>query len=118
MAMMVQTLATTDSNDLYLDSSGNLVMLSGFAAVEAACASATRAQLGEMVLATRQGIPNFQKLWVGVPDYAIWKSYILNTLQNVPGVQRVFSLNLTIQNNIASYVAQIETQYGTGAISG
>lgn len=114
---MVTTLAANDSNDIYLDSSGNLAVLSGLAAVEAACATATKAQLQEMVLATNSGIPNFQALWIGTPEYSLWKSYILNTLQNVPGVQQVTSLTLSVNGNAVSYTANITTQYGTTTVT-
>jgi hypothetical protein len=111
---MVQTFATAPgSNDIFLDSAGNLAILSGLAAVEAACATATRAQLGEMVLATRTGIPNFQALWIGTPEYNLWKSAVLATLQGVAGVTAVTSLNLTVSGSTVSYVAQITTEFSS-----
>jgi hypothetical protein len=111
---MVQTFNTTvASNDLFIDSSGHLSVLSGVAAVEAACATATKAQLGEMVFATGTGVPNFQTLWTGSPEYALWKSAVLATLQGVAGVTAVTSLNLTVNGSTVSYVAQITTQYST-----
>jgi hypothetical protein len=111
---MTQTFGTTSTtNDLYLGPDGNLVVLSGIAAVEAACATATKAQRGEMVFATDTGIPNFLTLWVGTPEYGLWKAAILSTLQGVPGVVAVTSLNLAVDGNTVSYVAQITTQYST-----
>ena len=109
---MVQTFATAPgSNDIFLDSSGNLSILSGLAAVEAACVTATKAQFGEMVLATQTGIPNFQTLWIGTPEYGIWKAAILKTLQGVPGVTAVISLDLAVSGSTVSYVARIMTQF-------
>lgn len=115
---MVQTLGTNENNDLYLDAVGNLAVLSGIEAVQAACATATRAQLQEMVLATSSGIPNFQALWIGTPEYAIWKSYLLKTLQNVPGVQQVASLVLAVNGSTVNYKANVTTQYGQGTVNG
>lgn len=115
---MTATLGTNSNNDLYIGADGNLVMLSGIAAVEAACLTATKAQLGEMVLATTSGIPNFQAIWVGTPDYALWKSYILGALQNVPGVQQVTSLALSVRENTVFYTANITTQFGNGTVNG
>ena len=83
---MVQTLQLNANNDLFLNSAGSLTMLSSIDAVVAACNTAALTQLGECVLITGQGLPNFQAIWVGVPDYAIWQSYLENTLLNVPGV--------------------------------
>ncbi len=39
---MTRSFGTNASNDLYLGPDGNLVVLSGIAAVEAACATATK----------------------------------------------------------------------------
>lgn len=110
---MVMTFNTDAANDLFLDASGNLSVVSGLAAVAAACATATKAQLGEMVFATGTGIPNFQALWVGSPEYNLWKSALLATLQSVPGVTAVTSVTLAVHGHTVSYVAQITTPYST-----
>lgn len=115
---MVQTLGTDANNDLYLGPTGNLVMLSGIEAVAAACATATKAQLGEMVLATNAGIPNFQAIWVGVPNYALWKQYLIDTLKNVEGVVQVSSLTMASSGGVLSYTATIQTIYGETQLNG
>ncbi len=93
-------------------------MLSGIDAVVGACETISQAQLGEMVLTTTQGIPNFQTVWIGVPNLKIWQSYLQNTLQNVAGVNKVTNFTFSAQNNILSYIADIETIFGTTTISG
>lgn len=114
---MTQTFGQNSAGDIYIGLDGNLVVLAGLAAVEAACRTATLAQLGEMVLATTSGTPNFGALWTGTPEYTLWKSSILNTIQNVEGIQQVTSLNLTISGKQVGYVANITTQYGTGTVT-
>jgi len=115
---VVQTFGTNSpDHDLYLGPSGNLVVLTGIEAVEAACATATKAQLGEMVFATGTGIPNFQALWIGTPEYNLWKAAVLSTLQSVEGVTAVTSLNLVVNGSTVSYVAQITTQYSATPIT-
>lgn len=114
---MVQSFGQNAVGDIYINSSGLLQVDTGVQAIEDACATATRSQLGEMVFATESGIPNFQTLWVGIPNLALWKSAILNTLQGVEGVTGVNSLNLTVSGNTVSYVAQITTIYSEIPIS-
>ena len=120
---MVQTFSTSAPpfNDLVLNSSGSLTMLSGIEAVAQACTNACLTQLGECVLQTGNGLPNFGLIWVGVPDVAIWQTYLQQTMIDVPGVTQVDSVNLTIENKVLTYVAVIQTVYGattvTGAIS-
>jgi hypothetical protein len=115
---MTQTLGTDSNNDLYLGLDDNVVMLSGLAAIMAACETASKAQLGEMVLATGLGIPNFQTVWVGSPNYSLFSSYLRRTLLAVPGVLEVVSLELKTNNNVLSYIATIRTTFGSADING
>lgn len=115
---MTQTLGTDQSNDIYLGPTGNIVMLTGIQAVLAACATAAKAQLAEMVLATKQGIPNFQTIWVGVPNYAIWESFLRRTLLKVGGVTNVQSIKISRDADFMRYTATIKTAFGTGTING
>jgi len=114
---MTITFGTNENNDLYLDAAGNLVVLTALDAVIAACKTASQAQLGEMVLETGQGIPNFQSVWVGSPNYNLWVSYLNNTLGNVSGVIAVTSIQLQQNGDTLQYVATIESQYGQAEIN-
>lgn len=115
---MVTTFGTNSNNDLYLGINGNLVVLKDLLAIESACETATKAQLGEMVLAVKQGIPNFQTVWVGAPNFPLWQSYLRNTLLGVAGVQNVQSINVSTIKNTLKYTAKIITQFGIGELNG
>lgn len=115
---MTKTFGTDKNNDLYLDNAKNVAVLTGLPAISAACETATKAQLGEMVLAIGQGIPNFQTIWVGSPNFPVYTSYLRKTLEGIPGVLAVSSLDLTVANNVLSYSAMISTQFGSGSING
>lgn len=115
---MTQTFATNTNNDIFLASNGNLSILIGLQAVIAACATASKAQLGEMILATKNGIPNFQTIWIGTPNYAIFSAYLRNTLESVEGVLQVTDIQMSSKNNILSYTATIQTIFGNGVVNG
>jgi hypothetical protein len=115
---MTQTLAINSNNDIYLGSNGNLVVATGQTGVEQACQTATQAQLGEMILATTSGIPNFQAVWSGTPNLAIWESYLRAAILNVPGVLAVVSLSSSVAKNTLSYTATISSQYGIFELNG
>ncbi|OYW80363.1 MAG: hypothetical protein B7Z19_03115 [Polynucleobacter sp. 32-46-5] len=115
---MTQTFATNANNDIYIGGDGNLAIASGIQGVLQACATASKAQLGEMVLAVKSGIPNFQTVWVGAPNYAVFTAYLRNTLLAVDGVTDVQSLTLNAVNGVLKYTAVIVTKYGTAATSG
>lgn len=115
---MTQTFASNKNNDLYLGHDGNIVILSGQQAVMAACQTAAQAQLGEMVLAKNAGIPNFQVVWNGSRNLAIFESYLRSTLLAVDGVLSVVSVSLKLTNDVLSYAATIKTIYGELQING
>lgn len=114
---MTQTFGTNANNDLYVAANGNLALLSGEEAVSAACATVSKSLLGEMVLATGAGLPNFQAVWTGVPNLIIWKQYLFNALKSVLGVRNVTDITVTPQQNVLSYTATIESNYGRVALS-
>lgn len=115
---MTKTFGTDSKNDLYLGDGKNLTFLDGLPAVSAGCETATKAQLGEMVLATQSGIPNFQTVWTGSPNYNLYASYLRRTLLSVLGVLDVTDLQITTLNNLLSYTAKIRTQFGSVGLNG
>jgi hypothetical protein len=115
---MTQTFDTNSDNDIFIGEDGRLAVATGLRAVLKGCESATYAQLGEMVLAQGLGIPNFQSIWIGVPNYQIFELYLRRTLLAVDGVTSVKSLQITVKGNTLSYTATIVTIYGTETIVG
>lgn len=114
---MTLALGLNANNDLYVTPNGTLAIVTGIAAVAQTCLTATKAQMGEMVLNTTSGIPNFQDVWNGVPNLAQWQAALQNTLQNVPGVVKVVSVTTGASGSTLSYTAVIETIYGQTTIS-
>lgn len=117
---MTQTLGVDSNNDIYLGANGNVVVLQGQSAVEAACRSVSLASLGEEVLALDSGMPFFQAVFVGVPNLAIFENFLRDGLEGVDGVIAVTNLSTKINKNNGgktslSYVAMIQNQYGLNA---
>lgn len=115
---MARTLAVNANNDLFLGADGNLALVTALEAVLQTCEHVAKAQLGEMVLATSAGIPNFQTVWVGVPNLSQFDAALLAALQSVPDVTRVTALTTSVSGGVLSYTATIQTIYGTGDING
>jgi hypothetical protein len=115
---MTITFGLNSNNDLYLDASGNLAILTGIEAVEQCCETASKAQLGEMVLEIGLGLPNFQSIWVGTPNYSLWQSYLVTALNNVIGVNEVVSVSYQVADGILNYTATIASQYGSAEVTG
>lgn len=115
---MTLTIATNANNDIYLDAQGNLAMAVDIDAVSNACKNAALAQLGEMIYAINDGLPNFQTIWKGTPNFVLWNAYLRRTLSAVPGVNRVESVLIRQDGDIMRYTAVIITDFGTRQING
>lgn len=115
---MSVVIAVDGKNDLYIGPSGSLALATGLEAVMQACQQAAQTQLGEMIYATDQGLPNFAAVWNGAPNVAQFEAYLRRMLAQVDGVTAVIDATVTVTNNALRYTATIETIYGRGAING
>lgn len=114
---MTQTFRVDDNNDFYVNGKGSFVVSSGLDAVLYACASASKTHLGEMILQSNAGIPVFETVWNGTPNYSLWQSFLRDALLAIDGVTDVV-LSISVADNTLSYSAEITTIYGTGTING
>ncbi len=115
---MTITISTDSNNDLYIGSNGSLSISSGINAVLLACEHAAKTQLGELMYAVDQGIPNFTEVWGGSPNILQFDAYLRRALVAVDGVESVTDLQIYTSDNKLTYQATIQTIYGTGAING
>lgn len=115
---MTTVIAIDSNNDIYMDSTNNLALATGVTAVAQAAQTASLAQLGEMVLFTTQGMPSFQSIFVGEPNYGLYQAALVSAIQAINGVVTVNSIDISVQSGVMSYVAEIETIYGTMVVTG
>jgi len=114
---MAQTFSVNADNDIYLDKSGNLAIAFDLQAVLQDCSQVAKAQLGEMVLNTDQGIPYFTTVFIGVPNLEQTQAAFRAAWLAVAGVIEVISLVLTQQSNTLLYTAIIRTTEGIGELN-
>lgn len=115
---MPTTFAVDENNDLYIGPDGNLAIVTGLEAVLQACATRVKAQLGEMVLAIGQGVPNFQIVWGGIVNYPQFEAIVRNVFLSVPNVLDVLDFQILKIVDTLQYTALILTTFGQGEISG
>lgn len=114
----MSTFACNANNDLYADSSGNLVFLQdGLQATLEDCAHAAKTLLGEMVLATDKGIPYLTLVFNNYTPDAFRDALITSFLQ-VANVVDVLECVVAKVGSVVTYRATIQTSFGTGAING
>lgn len=115
---MTQTIAVNADNDMYLDSTGNIALVYGLQATLQSCAQVAKTILGEMVLATNQGIPYFEVVFNGIPNLTQYSAALQLAWAAVPDVIEIISLTIGQSGNQLTYTAVINTDYGVGEISG
>lgn len=113
-----ETLTFKTYNDIYLNDSGNLTLVTDRTAVLQACEEAARALRGSMVLDTARGIPYDDTVWAGVPNIRQFEIALRNAFLAVDGVTSVVSLATNQEGSTLTYSAVIQTIYGGGAVSG
>ena len=115
---MSRTLAVDSTNDIFIGGNGSLSVVSGLEATLQAAQQAAQTQLGEMIYAVDQGLPNFTAVWNGAPNLSQFEAYLRRTLLAVDGVTGVPNLTTSAGGGVLSYTATIETIYGPGVLNG
>lgn len=114
---MTTTFAVDSNNDLYLDNNGNIAIISGLQATLQACQQAVQTTLGEMVLDMSSGLPYFQAVFVGNPNFKVFNSAATSAILAVDGVNQVISFTSSQDGDKLIYTAVILTVYGQGTIT-
>lgn len=114
----MRCIAVDEKNDMYIGENGNLALNSGIDAIMQACANAVKAQLGEMILETNRGIPNFQTVWNGAPNIAQFEAFLRRTILEVEGVTNILNLTTRVNNGTLFYEVDIQTIYGSEVLNG
>lgn len=105
-------------DDIYLDRRGNISISYDLDAVLQACAQAAQTVLGEIIFDVNQGIPFFQTVWNGIPNFQQYTASLRLAFLNVSNVVEVVSLFTNQVDNELQYTAVIRTTFGSGGISG
>lgn len=109
--------AVGPTNAPYIDPNGRIAIKRDLDAVAQACEHAMKAQLGEMVLQTNQGVPYFQTVW-SQPMLAQFEAAARRTLLSVANVTEVAAFTVNASAGTLSYTAFIVTTYGRATING
>jgi hypothetical protein len=114
---MTKCFAVNVNNDIYIGRDGNLAINQNLAALMQACAHAAKAQLGEMMLAADEGVPNFETIWSDATNVAQFEAYVRRQISKVEGVIEVREFSVEIADNKAIYSATIVSIYGTEVLT-
>ena len=112
----MRVFASNTNNDIFIGTDGNLSIKTNLEAVMQAAQQAAQSQLGEMIYAKDEGVPNFQTIWQSSANVAQFEAYLRRTILAVEGVVKVESMTIRVESGTLFYTAEILTIYGRGAI--
>lgn len=114
----MKTIGTNQNNDIYIDSSGNLAILTDINALANISKNAILTTQGEPQYNQENGIPYFETIFTDTPSIDLFQAAQIATLENLENVNRVEEYNYSQANNIFSYSVKIDTTYGEIIING
>lgn len=110
------TFKTNKNNDIELNGRGDIALATDLEACIETCRSAVSTMLNEQIYNIDEGVPNFQALWGGSPNFQQAEIAIRNTLENVENVESVVSFEFERDGSEFRYNAIIKTVFGVGRL--
>lgn len=114
----MKTIGTNQNNDIYIDSSGNLAILTDINALANVSKNAILTTQGEPQYNQESGIPYFETIFTDTPSIDLFQAAQIATLENLENVNRVSDYQYSQKDNIFSYSVKIDTTYGDIIING
>lgn len=112
------TIARDANCDLFLDSDGNIALVSGKNAYAQIVNAKMRTTIGEMMLNTSGGLPYFQTVFADSDLIPIWQAEVTDMIKSLPFVKSIVSFNCGVEGNVLKYELKIETDEGNIEING
>ena len=114
----MKTIGTNSDNDIYLDSLGNLAVLSDIDALSLVIKQRIQTVLGECQLATNVGVDYFGSVFNSPPDVFLFRKQIVNNVEAINGVNSVVNFAMRIEDGTLKYEMNVSTIYGETTIAG
>jgi len=111
------TLAVDENNSMYLDSSGNLATLSGADALAQTLGQMSRTRRNEMLYATDRGIPYADTIFL-TKDVLMFEATMRNEFSLHPEVTGINSFTVSIDGDVLTYSAEVNSIYGAVTVNG
>lgn len=107
----MKCLALNENNDLFIEN-GKLRMLYDKEALAQSAVNIVCTVKGEVVLNQNRGIPYFEILFNNNPNTALFRSYVLNLLDQVPEINKVTGMKIIKDKNLLKYSIDLDTIWG------
>lgn len=103
--------ALNENNDLFIEN-GKLHIYYDQEAVAQTAVNVMCTVKGEVVLNQNRGVPYFEILFNNKPNTALFRSYALNLLNQIPEINNVTGMKIIKDKNLLKYSLDLDTIYG------
>lgn len=111
------TIGINDTNDIYLDNSGNISLKSDILAIQDIALNNVRTLYGEVPFNVSAGIPYFDVLFVAHPNIELFKQYVTEEIEKIDGVIEITEFETEIKDGVLHYELTILTKYGEATVN-
>jgi hypothetical protein len=110
--------AVNENNDIYATPGGILATAEGLDGLVFSVGHATKAKKGEMLYAVDKGVDYDNTVFTGSVDLVKLEASLRNAINAVPEVNGTNLFEVSVDGDVVSYVATVDTIYGEEEISG
>lgn len=114
----MKTLGINSNNDIYLDSSNNLVIDQGLQAMADIYTNKSQTILGECQYDTEKGIDFFNTIFASPTYFDLFQNELMTQLQETDDTISVSNFQENIQKNVYNYSVNILSTYGEVTLNG
>ncbi len=114
----MKTINTDKNNDLFVNAEGNIAIVDSADALANISKNAVLLNKGELEFNKQKGIPYFETIFADNANTDIFQANIVQTLENLDGVERISSFSYEIVDGVYSYSVEEITDYGTVVVNG
>jgi len=114
----MKTFGLNQYNDLHVDDTGNLDMITGIDAIAQTAKNRAATKRGELIYAILDGMPFFDAAFDHGVRTAQYEAAIRRVLGGSPGVESVKVVAVTLSDDTMEYVATLVTSNGEVTING
>lgn len=107
------TLATNETNDIFIDASGNIAVASGQAASAQTVRHAVLTNYGELPLDQTAGVPYFNTVFTDAPNLEAFRQEVQRTAEGVEEVRSVSDFVIQIKNGVLRYQMKVTLTDGS-----
>ena len=114
----MKTIAINSNNDIYIDSTNNLVIKSDLNAMGDILVNKCQTNLGELLFNALKGIDFFNTIFSSPCYPDLFQNQLITQIEQTDAVKRIDSYTETINNNIYTYKTEVQTEYGEVNLNG